>query len=390
DEAPIVKAVNAIIQQAVQEKASDIHIEPAETKVRVRCRIDGILQELISLPKQTHGPLVSRIKILASMDIAEKRLPQDGRIQIKAGSQQIDLRISTMPTIYGEKVVIRLLDKSNALFTISQLGMQPEVQQVFENILKQTYGIILVTGPTGSGKTTTLYASINQLNDSEKNIITIEDPVEYVLSGINQVQVNQKVGMTFASGLRSILRQDPDIIMLGEIRDVETAEIAIRAATTGHVVLSTLHTNDAAGTVTRLIDMGIEPFMVASSLVGVVSQRLVRKICLECKTSYKLPPFDPWRIYLEADHNEEITLYKGRGCGSCNNTGYKGRIAIQEVMPINNNLRTLITNKRSQAEIKEEAISQGVYTLKNDGVKKALAGITTLSEVMRVVYNEEK
>jgi type IV pilus assembly protein PilB len=389
DEAPIVKAVNIIFQQSVREKASDIHIEPGERQVRVRYRIDGILQEMMTLPKQTHAPLISRIKIMADMDIAEKRIPQDGRIQIKVEDLNIDLRVSTLPTIFGEKVVIRLLDKTNALYTISQLGMQPKVQSLFESMLKQTYGILLITGPTGSGKTTTLYAALNEVNDLGKNIITVEDPVEYVMPGINQVQVNTKAGMTFANGLRSILRQDPDIIMVGEIRDSETADIAIRAATTGHLVLSTLHTNDASGTITRLIDMGIEPFMAASAIIGVVAQRLVRTICLECKQSYQLPVNDPWRVFMGVDHHEPVTLYQGGGCSHCNNTGYKGRIAIQEVMDITKEIRRLVTDKRAADLIKEQACSQGMLTLKEDGLKKALAGITTISEVIRVAYGDE-
>jgi type IV pilus assembly protein PilB len=388
DEAPIVKAVNAFIQQSVKEKASDIHIEPSERQVRVRYRIDGILQEMMTLPKQTHAPLVSRIKIMADMDIAEKRVPQDGRIQVKMDTRNIDLRISTLPTIFGEKVVIRLLDKTSAVFSVSQLGMQPEVQDVFEKMLKQTYGVILITGPTGSGKTTTLYAGLNQLNSQEKNIITVEDPVEYVLPGVNQVQVSAKAGITFAAGLRSILRQDPDIIMVGEIRDSETAEIAVRAATTGHSVLSTLHTNDAAGTVTRLIDMGVEPFMVASSLVGIVAQRLVRTICLECKQSYQLPANDLMRFFIGVDETEPVTLYKGTGCSLCNNTGYKGRVAIQEVMSISKEIRRLIIQKTSADLIKEQAIREGMLTLKEDGMKKALAGITTINEVIRVAYSD--
>jgi type IV pilus assembly protein PilB len=388
DDAPIVKAVNAFIQQSVKEKASDIHIEPGERHVRVRYRIDGILQEMMTLPKQTHAPLVSRIKIMADMDIAEKRVPQDGRIQIKMDIHNIDLRVSTLPTIYGEKVVIRLLDKTNALFTINELGMQPEVLDVFKKMLKQTYGVILITGPTGSGKTTTVYAGLNQLNDQEKNIITVEDPVEYVLPGINQVQVNTKAGITFAAGLRSILRQDPDIIMVGEIRDGETAEIAVRAATTGHLVLSTLHTNDAAGTVTRLMNMGVEPFMVASSMVGILAQRLVRIICPECKQSYQLPSNDLMRFFLGVGETEPVTLYKGTGCSLCNNTGYKGRIAIQEVMSISKEIRRLIMQKTAADLIKEQAIREGMLTLKEDGMKKALAGITTINEVIRVAYSD--
>ncbi|OEH84210.1 type II secretion system protein GspE [Desulfuribacillus stibiiarsenatis] len=390
DEAPIAKAVNAIIQQSIKEKASDIHIEPAERQVRVRYRIDGILQDMMDLPKQTQASLVSRIKIMADMDISEKRVPQDGRIQIKSGNSNIDLRISTLPTIFGEKVVIRLLDKSNVLYSIQELGMDSDTEVVFKNSLKQTYGVILITGPTGSGKTTTLYAALNEINDAQKNIVTVEDPVEYVLDRINQVQVNTKAGMTFAGGLRSILRQDPDIIMVGEIRDKETAEIAIRSATTGHLVLSTLHTNDAASTITRLLDLEIEPFLVASAVVGVLAQRLVRTICPDCKRSFQLPEQDPWRLFLGASDTEPITLYKGNGCSFCNNTGYKGRTAIHEFMPVTKEIRNLVARKASADVIKDVGRKEGMITLKEDGIKKAFAGKTTLQEIVRVSYNDEK
>jgi len=389
DEAPIAKAVNAIIQQSIKEKASDIHIEPAERQLRVRYRIDGILQDMMELPKQTHPSLVSRIKIMADMDIAEKRIPQDGRIQIKSGNSNIDLRISTLPTIFGEKVVIRLLDKTNVLYSVHELGMSENVETRFNDTLRQTYGVILITGPTGSGKTTTLYAALNEINDAQKNIVTIEDPVEYVLDRINQIPVNTKVGMTFANGLRSILRQDPDIIMVGEIRDKETAEIAIRSATTGHLVLSTLHTNDAASTVTRLLDLEVEPFLVASALVGVLGQRLVRTICNDCKRSYSLPENDPWRLFIGVDETEPITLYKGTGCGFCNNTGYKGRTAIHEFMPLTKEIRSLVARKATADVIKELARQQGMITLKEDGIQKAFNGLTTIQEVVRVSYTDE-
>ncbi|OEF98323.1 GspE/PulE family protein [Desulfuribacillus alkaliarsenatis] len=389
DEAPITKAVNAIIQQSIKEKASDIHIEPAERLLRVRYRIDGILQDMMELPKQTHPSLVSRIKIMADMDISEKRVPQDGRIQIKSGNNNVDLRISTLPTIFGEKVVIRLLDKTNVLFSVYELGMNQQVEERFRETLKQTYGVILITGPTGSGKTTTLYAALNEINDNQKNIVTVEDPVEYVLDRINQIQVNTKVGMTFANGLRSILRQDPDIIMVGEIRDRETAEIAVRSATTGHLVLSTLHTNDAASTLTRLLDLEVEPFLVASALVGVLGQRLVRTICSDCKKSSQLPEGDPWRIFIGVDEKEPVTVYHGAGCSFCNNTGYKGRTAIHEFMPLTKEIRKLVATKASADVIKELAVEQGMITLKKDGIQKALAGITTLNEVVRVSYTDE-
>ncbi|MGF7186407.1 type IV pilus assembly protein PilB [Desulfitispora alkaliphila] len=390
DEAPIVKAVNAIIHQSIKEKASDIHIEAIEKHVRVRYRIDGILQEMIHLPIKTHAALVSRIKIMANMDIAEKRRPHDGRIQIKVAKKSIDLRISTLPTVYGEKVVIRILDKSDALFTIDQLGMQKSVQERFEKMLKQTFGIILITGPTGSGKTTTLYAALNSINEVGVNTVTVEDPVEYMLEGINQVQVNTKAGLTFATGLRSILRQDPDIIMLGEIRDKETADIAVRAATTGHKVLSTLHTNDAASTITRLFDMGLEPYLVASSLAGVVAQRLVRRICPQCKVRYNLEPESPWRTYLSAPPEQEVILYKGEGCSYCNNTGYRGRIAIQEVMPITKEMRQEIALRVTSDILQSLAREAGMITLKEDGIQKSLEGITTVGEVIRVAFSSDE
>lgn len=389
DEAPIAKAVNAIIQQSISDKASDIHIESSEHAVRVRYRIDGILQDMMDLPRQTHLALVSRIKIMADMDISEKRIPQDGRIQIKSGADNIDLRISTLPTIFGEKVVIRLLDKSNVMYSVRELGMDAEIEKKFDDTLRQTYGMMLITGPTGSGKTTTLYAALNEINDTQKNIITVEDPVEYVLDRINQTQVHTKIGMTFANGLRSILRQDPDIIMVGEIRDKETAEIAIRAATTGHLVLSTLHTNDAASTVARLLDLDIEPFLVASSLIGILGQRLVRTICPSCKTTYQLEDHDPWRIFLGVTDTEPVTLYKGKGCSICNNTGYKGRTAIHEFMPMSKEIRRLIGQKTPADIIKDTARLEGMTTLKEDGIAKVYAGVTTIDEVVRVSYSDE-
>lgn len=388
-DAPIVRIVNTILQQAAKDQVSDIHMEIHEGKVRVRYRLDGMLRDVMNLPKQAHASLLSRIKILAEMDIAEKRIPQDGRIQIKLGNKAIDLRVSTLPTIFGEKCVIRLLDKSNVILKLEQLGLQDNALKRYHQLIRNSYGMILITGPTGSGKTTTLYATINEINDAEKNIVTVEDPVEYVLEGVNQVQVNPKAGLDFASGLRSILRQDPDIVLVGEIRDSETADIAVRAATTGHLVLSTLHTNDAAGAVARLIDMGVEPFLVASSVVGIVAQRLVRQICNNCKTSYRPEVGSPERIFLGVGDEQDITLYRGRGCMACNNTGYKGRLAIQEVMHITSRQRDLILSKAASETIRDSAIRDGMISLRDDGINKALQGLTTVQEVMRVAYTTE-
>ncbi|MHB1125385.1 MAG: type II secretion system ATPase GspE [Bacillota bacterium] len=388
DQAPVVRAVNSIIHQAVKDKASDIHIEPHEEELRVRFRLDGVLRDIMQMPKRYHTYMVARIKILAGMDIAERRLPQDGRVKLKVENRQIDLRINTLPTIFGEKVVIRLLDKASALLQLQDLGFQENTLERYKSLIQQAYGIVLVTGPTGSGKTTTLYATLNAINTPEKNIITIEDPVEYVLDGINQVNINPKAGLTFAGGLRSILRQDPDIIMVGEIRDGETADIAVRAATTGHLVFSTLHTNDASGAVTRLVDMGVEPFLVASSVIGVVAQRLVRGICTHCKISYEAPETGPERKLLELPPGQPATLYKGKGCPYCEGSGYRGRVAIHEVMPFSRPLRELVMQKTSAEDLREIAQKHGMITLRDDGVHKALKGVTTIEEVMRVAYSE--
>ena len=388
-EGPIVRVVNSIIQQAVKLKASDIHIEPQEDNVRVRLRLDGILNEVMALPLNAHPSVVSRVKIMADMDIAEKRVPQDGRIELKVNEHQVDMRISTLPTVFGEKIVIRLLDKTNIMVQLDRLGFSQEVNENYEELIRRPYGMILVTGPTGSGKTTTLYATLNEINTDDKNIITIEDPVEYVLKGINQTAVNTKAGLTFAAGLRSILRQDPDIIMVGEIRDQETAEIAIRSATTGHLVFSTLHTNDAPGTVVRLVDMGIEPFLVASSVSGVMSQRLVRTICPSCRTTYEVPPDGRERHFMGIRHEEVLTLYHGKGCKDCNETGYRGRLAINELMILTSKLREMILAGQSGELIRKEAIKQGMRVMKEDGINKVKEGITTIEEVMRVAYSEE-
>jgi type IV pilus assembly protein PilB len=390
DEAPVVRLINSIFIQAIEQKASDIHIEPGENHVRVRYRIDGMLQEIMTLPKKIRSAVTSRVKIMANMDIAEKRAPQDGRIMLKLGSQEFDLRVSSLPTIYGEKIVTRLLDKGGMKnYKLENVGFDPKSLNIFRNVLKSSYGMLLITGPTGSGKTTTLYAALNEINTVEKNIITVEDPVEYMLEGINQTQVNPRAKLTFATGLRAILRQDPDVILVGEIRDGETAEIAIKAATTGHLVLSTLHTNDAAGAFTRLVDMGIEPFLVASSVLGAVAQRLVRLICPKCRQSYVPEPDSPERLFAGFQPDQPLTLYRGTGCNECRNSGYRGRMAILEVLPMTAGLRGLILKNASADEVKQKAQAEGMVTLKMDGVQKALKGLTTIEEVMRVAYSDE-
>ncbi|KJS02606.1 MAG: type II secretion system protein E [Peptococcaceae bacterium BRH_c4a] len=388
DEAPIVRLVNSILVQSIAMGASDIHIEPQEAGVKVRFRVDGMLREIMELPKKVRGAMISRIKIMADMDIAEKRIPQDGRIQVKTTGKEIDMRISSLPTMYGEKIVMRLLDKSGMKgFKVEQLGFNPTNFKRFNNMLKNSYGIILITGPTGSGKTTTLYAGLNELNTIEKNIITVEDPVEYVLSGINQTMVNVKAGMTFAAGLRSILRQDPDIIMVGEIRDGETAEIAVKAAITGHLVLSTLHTNDAASSISRLVDMGIEPFLAASSILGVVAQRLLRRVCPDCREPYLLPlGKTPEREFMGMGPQDQVTLYRGKGCDKCSGTGYRGRLPIHELLIVTSGLRATINRNESSDILKRHAVEEGMMTLKSDGLYKASQGHTTIQEVMRVAY----
>lgn len=388
-DAPVVRLVNSLVEGAINQRASDIHIEPQENKVRVRYRIDGVLREVMSLPARIQSAVISRIKIMAGMDIAEKRIPQDGRVQLKHADREIDLRISTMPTVFGEKAVLRLLDKSVALLKLDRLGFSPDNLARFQNLIRGAYGMLLLTGPTGSGKTTTLYAVLNELNRPEKNIITIEDPVEYSLPGINQTGVAPKAGLTFAVGLRAILRQDPDIVMVGEIRDRETAEIAIRAANTGHLVLSTLHTNDAAAAFTRLIDMGIEPFLVASSVRGVVAQRLVRVICTRCRTAYPVEPGAPERVFLGVPDDQPLTLHRGRGCGACGHTGYRGRTSIQEVLSATREIKALANAKAPADEIKRQAVREGMVPLKEDGIRKVLAGTTTVDEIIRVAYAVE-
>ena len=383
DSAPVVRLINSIISQAVKLKASDIHIEPSENKIRIRFRIDGELQEVMNPEKSAHSAIITRIKIMAKMDIAEKRLPQDGRVELSVDNKEIDMRISSIPTIFGEKIVIRLLDRENFLTTKTGLGFNQHNLILLDKLIKFPNGIILVTGPTGSGKSTTLYAILKELNKAKTNIITIEDPVEYRLEGVNQVQVNIKAGMTFASGLRSILRQDPDIIMVGEIRDAETAQIAVRASITGHLVLSTIHTNDASSTVVRLVDMGIEPYLVSASVVGVIAQRLVRKICSYCKTSHVADSFEKELL----NENTEVAVYKGNGCSACNGTGYKGRTAIQEIMPVGRDIRSLIEKRASIDAIRTAAAANGTISLRESCKQLVLQGVTTVEEMIRVTYS---
>ncbi len=394
DDAPIVKLVNLIITQGIKERASDIHIEPTEGEVVVRCRIDGHLRKMMTSPKNTQAAIISRLKIMSKMDIAEKRIPQDGRIQMKVENTAVDIRVSSIPTVFGEKIVMRLLFKSAALAKIDNLGFLPDTLELFRSVYAHPHGIILVTGPTGSGKSTTLSSVLNELNTPDVNIMTVEDPVEYQIAGVNQVQVNNKAGLTFSSALRSFLRQDPDVIMVGEIRDNETAKIATQAALTGHLVLSTLHTNDAPSSVTRLIDMGIEPFLVASTMAGVIAQRLVRAICKNCKENYQIMPNDPAYSILKkviADLPDgPISAYRGKGCRQCNNTGYAKRIAIHEVMLINPELRAVICQNVPADTMKETAIrTSGMRTLLVDGLIKALNGQTTVDEVIRAAYTGE-
>ncbi|MBW1998514.1 MAG: type II secretion system ATPase GspE [Deltaproteobacteria bacterium] len=384
-DAPIIKLVNLMLSQAVKDRASDIHIEPSQNRLRIRYRVDGILYDMLSPPRHIQPALVSRIKVMAEMNIAEKRLPQDGRIDRRIGDKNIDIRVSTIPTAFGERVVMRLLDKTNVLLSVSDLGMPEDSLKVFDRLIHSPHGIILVTGPTGSGKTTTLYAALSSINNTEINIITIEDPIEYQIEGIGQIQVNPKINLTFANGLRSIVRQDPDVILVGEIRDLETAEIAIQSALTGHLVFSTLHTNDSASAVTRLIDMGIEPFLVTSSVNAILAQRLVRVICRECKEAYTPESESLKSIGLDPERVGERRLFRGRGCPACLHTGYRGRTGIFELMLMDDRLKTRILKTSDANAIKREAVTHGrMRTLRQDGAEKVLRGITTIEEVFRV------
>ncbi|AGX05700.1 ATPase involved in pili biogenesis [Bacillus sp. NRRL B-14911] len=382
EDSPIVRLVNQIMANAAAVKASDVHIDPQETKVAIRYRIDGVLRTERVLPKHMQSVLTARIKIMANLDITEHRVPQDGRIKMNLDFHPIDLRISTLPTVYGEKIVMRLLDLGSALNDLNKLGFNKVNLNRFTDMIEKPTGIVLITGPTGSGKSSTLYAALNRLNSEEVNIITVEDPVEYQLEGINQIQVNSNVGMTFAMGLRAILRQDPNVIMVGEIRDKETAEVAIRASLTGHLVLSTLHTNDSLGSITRLLDMGIEPFLVASSLSGIVAQRLVRKVCRDCAETQE-PTKREIEIFAKRGMKIEA-IVRGRGCASCNMTGYKGRIAIHEVLVIDDSMRRVIMNGESFSRLRELALKSKTIFLIDDGLLKVKQGITTTEEVLRV------
>jgi general secretion pathway protein E len=385
DEAPIIRLVNSLISQSVKEHASDIHIEPGERDLVVRFRIDGILYEKIRPPKRLQASIGSRIKIQAGLNIAEKRLPQDGRIRIKIAGKDIDIRVATAPTSYGERITMRLLDRSSILLNLSDLGFSPENHKQMNGLIQKSHGIILVTGPTGSGKTTSLYACLSVINSPDLNILTIEDPVEYQLDGVSQTQVNPKINLTFAHGLRSFLRHDPDVIMVGEIRDLETAEIAIQAALTGHLVLSTIHTNDAPGAITRLVDMGVEPFLVASSVIGIMAQRLVRTLCPDCKESYAATPEEMRELGLSAEMvGPQPKFWRGRGCSSCLKTGYRGRLGIHEMLMPTDEVRQLILQNVDSNSIKKKAMAQGMRTLREDGARKVLAGITSSAEVLRV------
>ncbi|MBP3966844.1 GspE/PulE family protein [Paenibacillus lignilyticus] len=381
EDSPVVRLVNQMIQQAVQLQVSDIHVDPGETNVNIRYRLDGVLRTERVIPKQMQGFITARLKIMAKLNIAERRLPQDGRLKMQVDYRTIDIRVSSLPTIHGEKIVLRILDLSVGVKALDQLGFSKHNHRTFREMIEVPYGIILITGPTGSGKTTTLYSALQHLNKEDSNIITVEDPVEYQLEGINQVHVNPQIGLTFATGLRSILRQDPNIIMVGEIRDSETAEIAIRASLTGHLVLSTLHTNDSVSSITRFRDMGIAPYLIASSLVGVVAQRLVRRVCPDCSTAYT--PSEQESIFLHNHGLHADKLYKGTGCGTCNQTGYRGRVAIHEVLGINDAIRQQISQESSIQDLRVAAEKNGLIQLMDDGLEKAVKGITSLQEVLQ-------
>ena len=386
DDAPIVRFVNTVINGAVADRASDIHIEPGEDAVRVRYRVDGVLHEITSQPRRAHAGIVSRLKIMAELDIAERRLPQDGRISLRSGGRAIDLRVSTLPTVYGEKLVMRILDKSSILLELSDLGFVEANYARYERSFRKPYGMILVTGPTGSGKSTTLYATLNAINNPDRNIVTVEDPVEYRLPGINQVQINSKAGLTFAGALRSILRQDPDVVLVGEMRDHETAQMGMEAALTGHLVLSTLHTNDAPSAVTRLTEMGIDPFLVGSAVDVVLAQRLARRLCGRCKVAHQPTQSELLAAGLVLDEGEPMpTLHRPGGCGHCGRTGYRGRLAIHEVMAVTEDIERLIVDRASTDDITRTARSQGMHSLREDGLAKVLLGETTLEEIARVI-----
>lgn len=385
DDAPVIRMVNSILQKAVQGRASDVHIEPLEHKVRVRFRIDGELTEVLSLPKNSLPAIVSRIKIMGNLDISEKRLPQDGRTRLVIDGREIDFRISSLPSIHGEKMVLRILDRAHALMSLQDLGFSAANMDKITSLIRRPYGMIVVTGPTGSGKTTTLYSILTEINAAQRNIVTLEDPVEYSLPGINQVQINVKAGLTFPAGLRAILRQDPDIIMVGEMRDTETAELGVRAALTGHLFLSTLHTNSASGTIARLVNMGVENYLLSSSLIGVISQRLIRRLCPSCKETYYLEETIARSLHMEAYADRKF--YRPRGCNMCRHTGYSGRLALHEVLVLGPQMRAAINNNiNSEDDLERIARQEGMITMREDGIGKALAGLTSLEEVMKGVY----
>lgn len=387
EDAPVVRLVNVLLVDALRRGASDIHVEPYEKELRIRFRIDGVLYDVMRPPLKMRDALISRVKIMSKLDISEKRLPQDGRIKIKvkvdARSRELDFRVSTLPTLFGEKVVLRLLDKQNLMLDMTKLGFEPESLVKFQRNISKPYGMVLVTGPTGSGKTNTLYSALQSLNTIQTNIMTAEDPVEFNLMGVNQVQMKEQIGLNFAAALRAFLRQDPNIILVGEIRDFETAEIAIKAALTGHLVLSTLHTNDAPSTISRLMNMGIEPFLVATSVNLIQAQRLIRRVCMDCKRESSTPPEALMEVGFTAEEAKALKTYKGKGCSTCNNTGYKGRIGLYEVMEINDDIRELILIGASSLELRRKAIEDGMITLRESGLHKVRAGLTTLEEVVR-------
>ncbi len=389
-DAPIIKLVNLILSGAIKDRASDIHIEPYSGNLKIRYRIDGVLYDILSMPRRIQSPLISRVKIMAKLNIAEKRLPQDGRIEIKIADRLVDIRVSVIPTAFGERVVLRLLDKTASILMLSDLGMHDERIKLLNKLIKSPYGIILVTGPTGSGKTTTLYAALSTINHPEINIITIEDPIEYQMDGVGQIQVNPKIDLTFAAGLRSIVRQDPDVILIGEIRDRETAEIAIQSSLTGHLVFSTLHTNDAASAVTRLIDMGIEPFLVTSSVVAIIAQRLVRVLCPHCKEVYVPDEESLFNLGLDKSALKNNTFYRKKGCNLCMQTGFRGRTAIFEILTVDDEVKKLVLKTSDANQINELALKQGMITLQKDGIDKVLSGITTTEEVLRVTRSLQR
>jgi general secretion pathway protein E len=391
DEAPIIRLVNSLLFRAAKERASDIHIEPMERELIVRFRIDGVLQEIIKPPKRYQNSIVSRVKVMGQLNIAEKRLPQDGRIRIKLAGRDIDIRLSTIPTSHGERIVMRLLDKTAVLLDLAEIGMSQQTLGSVDSMIHRSHGIILVTGPTGSGKTTTLYAALAKINTPDLNILTVEDPVEYQLTGIGQMAINPKIGLTFAAGLRSFLRQDPDVIMVGEIRDKETAEIAIQASLTGHLVFSTVHTNDSAGAVNRLVDMGVEPFLVASSLVAILAQRLVRRLCTDCRVAYEPTEEELREIGLSRERMKRAgvsQIYKATGCPSCGQNGYRGRSGIYEFLLVDDDVRQLVLKNVDSGTIKKAAVSKGMDTLLEDGAKKVLAGETSIAEVLSVTQED--